>query len=213
MCFQLLVMLEYYNHLQQGSEDWNKIRHDLKRLIITSTDAAYIMQVSKYKTREQWSENKLNPISVPLNECMSRGSFFEIQAATVYTKMHPECKFYTTGICIDSETNLGYSPDLMVDDDGLVEIKCPRWGGYRLQPPPEHICQMQHAMGISGRKWCDYVQWISKYPDSINIIRISFDDIFWKHQKETCIQWRQVLMDRIREKDLQMDSQSINNKN
>jgi putative phage-type endonuclease len=183
-------MLQYYNHLDQGSEEWK----DVRSKIVTSTDAAKATGKSTYATPEQWFDTKINGSTETLTECMARGSYFEIQPANIYIRYNPHHKYYTTGICIDTETYMGYSPDLMVNDDGLVEIKCPRWG-YRNAPTPEHICQMQHALGISGRKWCDYVQWHASKPDDIKIIRVYADQLFWEKQLSTCMEWHQAIMD------------------
>ena len=56
----------------------------------------------------------------------------------------------------------GYSPDGLVGDGGLIEIKCPQ--GKELarfmitgEIQPDHIKQMQWGMWVSGRDWCDYV--------------------------------------------------------
>ena len=183
-------MLQYYNHLVQGTQLWCELRAG----IITSTDAAKFCGASKYETPQQCLHSKLAGTSTATTEPMARGSYYEVHAATLYMQMYPTHKYYTTGICVDSETQMGYSPDLMINDDGLVEIKCPRWG-YRNQPPPEHICQIQHALGISKRHYCDYVQWHISEPDKIKIIRIYADYDFWIRQLHTCMEWHQALMD------------------
>src|SRR5699024_3410486 len=56
---------------------------------------------------------------------------------------------------------LSVSPDGLVADDGLVDIKT-RKPHLQLQHvltgdiPPAHFIQMQTAMLVSGRDWCDY---------------------------------------------------------
>lgn len=60
--------------------------------------------------------------------------------------------------------NAGASPDGLVGDDGLVEVKCPEANGY-LEAllgktiPEKYLLQMQWQMACTGRKWCDYVVW------------------------------------------------------
>ena len=60
---------------------------------------------------------------------------------------------------------LGCSPDGLVGDDGMCEIKCPRQhthmqtvvsGGV----PAEYIPQLQCALLVSGRKWIDFVSFV-----------------------------------------------------
>lgn len=59
---------------------------------------------------------------------------------------------------------IGYSPDGLVGDDGLIEIKSRRAkhqvktvldGGV----PIEHMAQLQTGLLVSGRQWVDFVSW------------------------------------------------------
>lgn len=56
----------------------------------------------------------------------------------------------------------GATPDASVDDDGLVEIKCPRTTthiGWILSGvvPDQHKPQMLLQLAVTGRAWCDFV--------------------------------------------------------
>ncbi len=57
---------------------------------------------------------------------------------------------------------LGYSPDGLVLDTGLIEVKSRR-SKVHVQHviagkiPPEHMAQCQAGLLVSGRKWIDYV--------------------------------------------------------
>lgn len=64
---------------------------------------------------------------------------------------------------------LGYSPDGLVADDGLVEIKCPRAKGHVAtiladEVPPFYMAQLQAGLLVSGRKWIDYVSFCAGLP-------------------------------------------------
>ena len=60
---------------------------------------------------------------------------------------------------------LGASPDGLVDDDGLVEIKCPFSTVVHLKRiragvvPPEYVPQMLLQCICTGRKWVDFVDY------------------------------------------------------
>src|SRR5678816_1950032 len=66
----------------------------------------------------------------------------------------------------------GASPDGYVDDDGLVEVKCPNTathietllGGAIAGG---HVVQMQWQMACTGRAWCDYVSYDPRLPLSL----------------------------------------------
>lgn len=59
---------------------------------------------------------------------------------------------------------LGASPDGLVDDDGLLEIKCPNTTTHlrRIKEgvvPPEYRPQMLLQLLVTGRRWCDFVDY------------------------------------------------------
>jgi len=58
----------------------------------------------------------------------------------------------------------GASPDGLVDDDGLVEIKCPNSSTHidTLLGSPiadKYVKQMQFQLACTGRRWCDFVSY------------------------------------------------------
>jgi len=59
---------------------------------------------------------------------------------------------------------LGYSPDGLVGDDGLLEVKAPRQKGHLStvvsgEVPAHHMAQLQAGLLVSGRKWIDFVSY------------------------------------------------------
>lgn len=90
-----------------------------------------------------------------------------------------ECGFF-----VHSEHDwLGASPDGTINNDGLIEVKCPF--GLRNKKDPEfksaadqphYFAQMQTEMACSGRAWCDFYQW-SQHGDSLE--RVEFDPQWW----------------------------------
>lgn len=64
----------------------------------------------------------------------------------------------------------GASPDGLVGDDGLVEIKCPNTathidtllGG---SVPGKYVMQMQWQMACTNRAWCDFVSFDPRMPE------------------------------------------------
>ena len=63
---------------------------------------------------------------------------------------------------------LGASPDGLIGDDGLIEVKCPfglrnkTGDGLKFKSAyeqPHYYAQMQVEMACTGRAWCDFYQW------------------------------------------------------
>lgn len=77
----------------------------------------------------------------------------------------------------------GASPDGLVGDDGLVEIKCPNTATHieTLLGSPidrKYIVQMQWQMACTGRKWCDFVSYDPRLPEemALHVLRAHRDD-------------------------------------
>ena len=79
--------------------------------------------------------------------------------------------------------NFGCSPDGLVGNDGLIEIKCPNTAthiDYVMQDkvPTKYIPQIQCQLAVTGRKWCDFVSFDPRLPDGLQIliVRLERDD-------------------------------------
>jgi len=77
----------------------------------------------------------------------------------------------------------GASPDGLVCDDGLVEIKCPNVSTHvdfliNGKPKNEYVWQMQAQMACTGRKWCDFVSFDDRLHDELQYrrVRVMRDD-------------------------------------
>ena len=73
----------------------------------------------------------------------------------------------------------GASPDGLINDDGLIEIKCPNTAthiDYLLAgvPPAEYHNQMLWQMECTGRKWCDFASFDSRMPDDMKLFIVRF---------------------------------------
>jgi putative phage-type endonuclease len=78
----------------------------------------------------------------------------------------------------------GASPDGLVGDDGLIEIKCPNTAThieYLLSGsvPAEHQPQMLWQMECTGRAWCDFVSYDPRLPQEMQlfIARLHRDEV------------------------------------
>lgn len=70
---------------------------------------------------------------------------------------------------IEKDEFSGCSPDGLVGEDGLIEIKCPKDTVFVEQKTSgkiklDYYIQMQYNMFISERKWCDYIAYNENFP-------------------------------------------------
>lgn len=105
----------------------------------------------------------------PIGSDMWRGIEHEPYARDIYSGHYQqavECGFMR----LDGDGwTLGYSPDGLVADDGLVEIKCPRAKGHLNtiladEVPQRYMAQLQAGLLVSGRKWIDFVSFNAGMP-------------------------------------------------
>lgn len=89
---------------------------------------------------------------------------------------------------------LGVSPDRLVGDGGLVEIKCPETTthiDYLLNDrvPPEYVAQIQCQLWVTNRAWCDFVSFDPRMPEhsQLFIVRMQRDDEFIANMESTTI--------------------------
>ena len=77
----------------------------------------------------------------------------------------------------------GASPDGLVGDDGLVEIKCPETKTHietlrGKKIPDKYITQLMWQLACTGRAWCDFVSYDPRMPEHMRLFvkRIARDD-------------------------------------
>ena len=117
------------------------------------------------------------------NAAMERGIEMEAEARNMYELMTGNTVIQV-GICYPDKKKLfGCSPDGLISDDGLIEIKCPTSPvhvGYLLDGilPADYFQQTQGQLLVTGRKWVDF---FSFYPGLKSlIIRVKPDEKFLK---------------------------------
>ena len=98
----------------------------------------------------------------------------------------------------------GASPDGLVGDDGLLEIKCPNTATHietllSQTVPGKYNTQMQFQMACTGRKWCDFVSFDNRLPQELQLFvkRVPRDDAFIKQIEAEIVQFLAELDDKI----------------
>lgn len=95
---------------------------------------------------------------------MEWGTEHEPNAKHWYRKQH-DVDVREVGFVLPDMTDAyGGSPDGLVGDDGLIEIKCPSPETLILyhangEFPVDYRPQVQGLLMLTGRKWCDFVAW------------------------------------------------------
>ena len=114
---------------------------------------------------------------------MQRGVDLEPLARSAY-EVESGLMVVETGLCIHPKIpNFGASPDGLVGDDGLLEIKCPNTKAHveflrTGKPAGEYIWQMMAQMACTDRRWCDFVSFDDRMPEPLQFkcVRIHRDE-------------------------------------
>jgi putative phage-type endonuclease len=84
-----------------------------------------------------------------------------------------------------SFSEAGASPDGLVGEFGLVEIKCPNTATHiqtllEQKVPEKYNTQMQWQMACTQRHWCDYVSFDPRMAEGLQLFikRVEFDPVY-----------------------------------
>ena len=74
----------------------------------------------------------------------------------------------------DTIMRMGGSPDGLVDDDGIIEIKAPKTSTHISwmldgSVPAEHEPQMSFYLSCTGRKWADFISFDPRLPEPLQL--------------------------------------------
>jgi len=113
------------------------------------------------------------------NEDMERGNELEAMARKLY-ELEKDVEIKEVGF-IEMDEFSGASPDGLIGEDGLVEIKSPNDKNHFFIVSTEkietkYIWQMQMQMLVTDRKWCDFVSFNPNFEKELVIIRVERDE-------------------------------------
>ena len=184
------MTLTIHNDIEQGSLEWlqarcGKLCASEMKLVITAKTlkvaADEKVLVHLYELLAQRIHNHVEPHFESYD--MERGKFDEEYARAKYSEAYApvtECGFITND---KWGFTIGYSPDGLVGNDGLIECKSrvQKWQMRTLvefvakqEIPDDFIIQVQTGLLVSEREWCDFVSYsggmmmavVRCYPDA-----------------------------------------------
>jgi hypothetical protein len=176
-------MIEIFN-MPQGSDEWFEVR----RGIVTASEFGTLLMQGRgggdSKTRRTYMLKLMgerltgDPMYHYSNDHMERGHDQEPDARNLYafqTDAEPQAVgFIKNG-------SVGCSPDSIVGDKGMVEIKT-KLAHLHLDVllgdavPNEHMAQIQGQLWVAEREWCDFVSYCPKLP--LFVKRVPRDEAF-----------------------------------
>lgn len=169
---------------EQGSPEWFAIRAGIPTASEFATVMAKGRGGAESKTRRTYMLKLIGerltgqPMEAYTNNHMERGKAMEAEARELYAMVRD---VEPAAVGFMRRGDAGASPDSLIGDDGLVEIKT-KLPHLQIEVllanrlPPEHLAQVQGQLWISGRAWCDFVSYWPGLP--LFVTRVHRDDIY-----------------------------------
>lgn len=174
--------------LQQGSPEWIAAR-------VGSLGASRVAEALA-KTKTGWGASRANLLAELVaerltgaaaagftNAAMQWGNDKEPEARSAYEFMADVDVALVGIVRHPSIAGTHASPDGLVGDDGLVEIKCPNTATHietllSQKVPAKYVTQMLWQMACTGRRWCDFVSYDPRMPEAMRLFvrRVERDD-------------------------------------
>ncbi len=170
----------------QGSPEWFAARVGLPTAscfaeLITPKTMKPSKSADRYLRRllAEWQLGR--PLDDASSGFMERGKEMESSADAWY-QFQRNVDTVPLGLCLRDDGKVGASPDRLVGEDGLVELKVPSAEvhmGYLLDPATlvaEYHVQVQGELYVTGRVWADLVSWNPEIPSVL--VRCERDQAF-----------------------------------
>ena len=167
--------------VEQGTDEWLQLR---KGLITSTVIKSLITPTFKIaendKTRKAIYKLAAERITDHLEDGflsydMERGNFEEPLARDLYSKEVKQVGFITN---VFNGVKVGFSPDGLVGQHGIIEIKSAKQSIQieRIatnQIPVEHLPQIYFGMLVSEMDWCDFISYSNGM--EMQVIRVYSD--------------------------------------
>jgi putative phage-type endonuclease len=199
---EVLSMNQPYINIEQGSDEWKQARLGH----VTASNMADVMSkgkgtaeaVGRYKYKVKLVAERLTQTSGEsfTNAAMEWGIEQE-QFACIEYEAFRNVFVERTGFWVHPEIQwLGVSPDRLVGDEGLIEVKCPNTTthlGYLFENkiPSDYYKQIQCQLWVTGRQWCDFVSYDPRLPkrNQLLIVRAERDEKLIKEMETETLQF------------------------
>lgn len=172
----------------QGSDEWKQARLGK----VTASRISDLMA----KTKTGWGAGRKNYAAELVAERLTGNPAdgFTNAAMQWGTETEPQARAAYAFYCNQDVTEVGFidhptikltgaSPDGLVGESGLVEIKCPNTATHidtllSKKAPAKYVTQMQWQMACTGRDWCDFVSFDPRLPEHLRLFvsRVERDD-------------------------------------
>lgn len=180
------MAIVYHPELIQGSDEWLEARRGMitagsMNLVLTPTLKIANNEKERTHLYELVAQRVTGYVEPSyIGDDMLRGLEDEVYAKALYAEKYAPITDY--GMITNDKFGfvLGFSPDGMVGDDGMIECKSRRqkWQAQTIienELPTDYRLQIQTGMLIAERQWCDFISYCGGMP--MFVLRIYPDPV------------------------------------
>ena len=172
----------------QGSDQWKALRLGkvtASRVadVVARTKTGYGASRANYAAQLIAERLTGVPAESYTNAAMQHGTDTEPEARSAYEFYQGVTVAEVAFVAHPTIAEAGCSPDGLVGDAGMVEIKCPNTATHLetllgQSVPGKYEKQMQFQMACCGRKWVDFVSYDPRMPEHMRlfVMRVERDD-------------------------------------
>jgi putative phage-type endonuclease len=166
--------------IEQGSDTWHQMRlgkvsaSRMAELLAKTKTGAFAASRAKYMAQLLCERMTGEPTEFFTSQAMQRGVDVEPVARAAYEAENLTSVEQVAWVEHPTIPFSGCSPDGLVGEHGLIEIKCKEIHNHldsilNDKIDPDHQSQMMWQMACTGRKWCDYVCFDDRAPEGLQL--------------------------------------------
>jgi putative phage-type endonuclease len=163
--------------MEQGSAEWfaarcGKVTASRVADLAAKTKTGYSASRAAYMSELLVERITGAPVDKYVTPAMAWGTAQEKVAREVYEGLHGNLVETIGFVPHPAILNSGASPDGLIGEEGLIEIKCPTTITHLEtvmsgEIPDKYIPQIMWQMACTGRKWCDFISFDPRVPPKL----------------------------------------------
>lgn len=168
-----------FQDISQGSEAWKllkvgKVSASRMADLLAKTKSGASASRAKYMAQLLCERMTGQPTEFFTTAAMQRGTEIEPVARAAYEAENLTSVEQVAWVEHPTIPMAGCSPDGLVGEHGLIEIKCKEIHNHldsilNDKIDPDHQAQMMWQMACTGRQWCDYVCFDDRAPEGLQL--------------------------------------------
>jgi putative phage-type endonuclease len=196
--------------MEQRSEEWfaarcGKVTASRVADIIAKTKTGYSASRENYLAQLVCERMTSKPAESYSNAAMQWGTDQEPFARAAYEAAKDVLVQEVGFVVHPNIENAGASPDGLVGEFGLVEIKCPNTATHiqtllDQKVPDKYNIQMQWQMACTGRQWCDFASFDPRMEEGLQLFikRVEYHSLYVAELEKEVINFLMDVEDKIR---------------